>query len=145
MDDLKKQAREALAKELTPEEVVLLSYPGEKRSALVASQRRVLIYKRKLGVNSWTYTDIEDVEIVSKWGFKSVVVHTTDSAPLKTGILDSDIDEAPNALHPTEHALGLAGGLQDLIRQHRSGATIQVTSMTGSRTRSPRESRTRSR
>jgi len=70
LDSLDKKAKPAVAAALEPGEQVMLTVPGESGSALVATNRRVLVYKRGITagsafgkqLNSWEYSMVSGVE-----------------------------------------------------------------------------------
>ena len=73
LDSLDKKAKPAVMAALQPNEQVKLVIPGESGSAMVATDRRVLVYKRGITagsafgkqLNSWEYSMVSGVE--AKW------------------------------------------------------------------------------
>lgn len=110
LDALDRKAKTAVSAALEPDEQVRLVIPGEGGSALVATNRRVLVYKRGImtgsafgrQLNSWEYSMVSGIEAKQAMTTKTVVLEIPGALPVtKIGRFDKGPQsawEAPNAL-----------------------------------------------
>jgi hypothetical protein len=110
LDSLDKKAKPAVAAALEPGEQVMLTVPGENGSALVATSRRVLVYKRGITtgsafgkqLNSWEYSMVSGVEAKQAMTTQAIILQVPGALPVtKAGRFDKGPQsawEAPNAL-----------------------------------------------
>jgi len=110
LDILDKKAKPAVTAALQNGEQVKLVIPGEGGSALVATDRRVLVYKRGISagsafgkqLNSWEYSMISGVEAKQAMTAKTIALQIPGALPVtKFGWFDKgpqSVWEAPNAL-----------------------------------------------
>jgi hypothetical protein len=110
LDVLDKKAKPAIQAAFAPDEQPKLAIPGEGGSALVATDRRVFVYKRGLTsgsmfgkqVNTWEYSMIAGVEAKRAMSTKTIILQIPGALPVtKVGRLDKgpqSVWEAPNAL-----------------------------------------------
>jgi hypothetical protein len=135
LDSLDKKAKPAIAAALEPGEEVTLAIPGESGSALVATNRRVLLYKRGITagsafgkqLNSWDYSMISGVEAKQAMTTKTIILQIPGALPVtKIGRFDKgpqSVWEAPNALMVNISNFDRAiATLRRLIEEHRHAA-----------------------
>ena len=132
LDSLDKKAKPAIVGALAPDEQVRLVIPGESGSALVATDRRILVYKRGITtgaafgkqLNSWEYSMVAGVEAKAAMTTKTIILQIPGALPVtKVGRFDKgpqSVWEAPNALMVNlsnfDHAVAT---LRRLIEENR--------------------------
>ena len=131
LDALDRKAKTAVSAALEPDEQVRLVIPGEGGSALVATNRRVLVYKRGImtgsafgrQLNSWEYSMVSGIEAKQAMTTKTVVLEIPGALPVtKIGRFDKGPQsawEAPNALVLRWAALRDQGLLTEEEFQHQ--------------------------
>jgi hypothetical protein len=133
LDVLDKKAKPAVMGVLQSGEQAKLVIPGENGSALVATDRRVLVYKRGITsgsafgkqLNSWEYAMVSGVEAKQAMTTKAIVLQISGAPPVtKFGRFDNgpqSVWEAPNAVMVKitnfDHAVAT---LRQLIAEHRN-------------------------
>jgi Short C-terminal domain len=131
-NQLNDKARKAINAALEPEEQVVLSIAGEAGSALVATERRVFVFKKGAvsgsafgkQLNSWDYSNISGVEVKQGITTHAVVVQVPGVAPVtKFGRFangPNSVWEAPNSIMATKTGVDQAiGALRRLIADHQ--------------------------
>jgi hypothetical protein len=139
LDVLDKKAKPTVMAALEANEQVKLVIPGESSAALVATDRRILVYKRGITsgsifgkqLNSWGYPMISGVEAKQTMTTKSIVLQIPGALPVtKFGRLDSgpqSVWEAPNALMTSiSNFTGTMETLRRLIDEHRNPANYHA-------------------
>jgi Short C-terminal domain len=127
-DRLNDKARKAINAALEPGEQVVLAIVGESGSALVATERRVFVFKKGVTtgsmfgkqLNSWDFSNISGIEVKQGATTRAVVVQVPGVAPVtKFGRLASgpnSVWEAPNSIMATKVGVDEAiGTLRRLI------------------------------
>jgi hypothetical protein len=133
LDVLDKKARPAVMAALAANEQVRLVIPGESGAALIATDRRILVYKRGITsgsmfgkqLNSWEYHVVSGVEAKQTMTTKSIVLQIPGAPPVtKFGRLDNgpqSVWEAPNALMTNiSNFAGIIETLRRIIDEHRN-------------------------
>jgi hypothetical protein len=132
LDILDNKARPTVAAALQAGEAARLVIPGEQGSALVATNRRVLVYKRGITtgsafgkqLNSWEYSMISGVEAKQAMTTKAITLQIPGALPVtKFGRMDKgpqSVWEAPNALMAKVTNFDQAvATLRRLVDEHR--------------------------
>jgi hypothetical protein len=132
LDMLDKKAKSTIEAALQSGEQAQLAITGEKGSALVATDRRIFVYKRGVTsgsmfgkqLNSWEYSMVSGVEAKRTMTAKTLVLQIPGALPVtKFGRMDSgpqSVWEAPNAvmakISDFDHAIA---DLRQLIAEHQ--------------------------
>jgi hypothetical protein len=136
-DQLNEKAQKAINAALEPDEQVVLAIGGESGSALVATERRVFIFKKGVTtgsmfgkqLNSWDYSNISGVEVKQGVTTHAVVVQVPGVAPVtKFGRFASgpnSVWEAPNSIMAAKTGVDQAiGALRRLIADHQRSSHV---------------------
>jgi hypothetical protein len=110
LEDLHRAAQGAISSVLEPSEEIALAVRGENGSALVATNRRVFVFKKGITtgaffgkqLNSWDYSNVSGVEVKQGLTTNAIVVQVPGVEPVtKFGRMDKghhSVWEAPNAI-----------------------------------------------
>lgn len=132
LDGLSKKAQSAVSAALESGEEVRVAVSGENGSALVATNRRVFVFKKGITsgsffskqLNSWDFANVSGIEVKQGMTTRGLVVQVPGVAPVtKFGRFENgagSVWEAPNALMADKDGLDDAVAiLRTLIADHQ--------------------------
>jgi hypothetical protein len=131
-NDLANKAQKAINAALEPEEQVVMAIPGEWGSAIVATDRRVFVFKKGVTsgaffgkqLNSWDYANVSGVEVKRGMTTHAIVVEVPGVEPVtKFGRMDKgphSVWEAPNAVMTQKNDVETVAELRRLIADHQA-------------------------